>query len=49
MVKDVTGAAVGLLIPETVTDVDREIFESLLAELTTVFRTQARFNILTRY
>jgi len=37
---DVTGGAVGLLIPESVTDADREIFESLLAELTTVFRTQ---------
>ena len=37
---DITGAAVGLLIPETVTDADREIFESMLAELTTAFRTQ---------
>jgi len=37
---DATGGAVGLLIPESVTDADREIFESLLAELTTVFRTQ---------
>lgn len=37
---DVEGGAVGLLIPESVTDADREIFESLLAELTTAFKTQ---------
>jgi len=37
---DVTGGAVGLLIPESVSDTDREIFESLLTELTTAFRTQ---------
>ena len=37
---DITGGAVGLLIPDTVTDADREIFDSLLAELTTTFKTQ---------
>ena len=37
---EVTGGAVGLIIPESVTDVDREILESLLTELTTSFKTQ---------
>ena len=55
---NIAGGAVGLLIPESVTEVDRwgdsqlaslymtkhsnsrEIFESLLAELTTSFKTQ---------
>eukprot|EP00092_Neocalanus_flemingeri_P040513 GFUD01044118.1.p1 GENE.GFUD01044118.1~~GFUD01044118.1.p1 ORF type:complete len:589 (-),score=207.51 GFUD01044118.1:128-1894(-) len=37
---DITGGAVGILIPDTVTDTDREIFDSLLAEITTAFKTQ---------
>lgn len=37
---DVAGGAVGIIIPETVTDADREIFESMLTELTTSFKTQ---------
>jgi len=37
---NIAGGAVGLLIPESVTEVDREIFESLLTELTTSFKTQ---------
>ena len=37
---DVTGGAVGIIIPETVTEADREILESLLTELTTSFKTQ---------
>ena len=35
---DVAGGAVGIIIPETVTDADREIFESILTELTTAFK-----------
>merc|ERR1719500_548630 len=38
--RNIAGGAVGLLIPESVTDVDRDIFESLLTELTTSFKTQ---------
>merc|ERR1719318_260247 len=38
--EDSTGGAVGIIIPDTVTQADREIFESLLAEITTAFRTQ---------
>eukprot|EP00090_Calanus_glacialis_P015984 TRINITY_DN2508_c0_g1_i7.p1 TRINITY_DN2508_c0_g1~~TRINITY_DN2508_c0_g1_i7.p1 ORF type:complete len:580 (-),score=190.64 TRINITY_DN2508_c0_g1_i7:103-1671(-) len=37
---DSTGGAVGIIIPDTVTESDREIFESLLAEITTAFKTQ---------
>merc|ERR1719347_2437817 len=37
---DVTGGAVGIIIPDTVTEADREILESLLTELTTSFKTQ---------
>jgi len=36
----VTGDAVGVLVPDEVSTVDREIFESLLSELTTSFKTQ---------
>jgi len=34
------GASVGIVIPETVTETDRDILESLLSELTTAFKTQ---------
>ena len=37
---DIAGGAVGILIPETVTHTEREIFESLLTEMTTAFKTQ---------
>ena len=37
---DITGGAVGIIIPETVTETEREIFESLLTEITTAFKTQ---------
>ena len=37
---DTTGGAVGIIIPDTVTETDREIFDSLLAEITTAFKTQ---------
>ena len=37
---DTPGGAVGILIPETVTTTEREIFESLLTEMTTAFKTQ---------
>ena len=37
---DSAGGAVGIIIPETVTATDREIFESVLAEITTAFKTQ---------
>jgi len=38
---DNTGGAVGIIIPDTITDTDREIFESILTEITTSFKTQA--------
>jgi len=38
--ENVTGGAVGILMPDTATDVDREIFESIIAEITTAFKTQ---------
>jgi len=34
------GSSVGIVIPDSVTQTDREIFESLLSELTTAFKTQ---------
>jgi len=34
------GASVGIVIPEAVTQTDRDILESLLSELTTAFKTQ---------
>ena len=37
---EITGGAVGIIIPDTVTETDREIFESILAEITTAFKTQ---------
>ena len=37
---DSTGGAVGIIVPDTVTEAHREIFESLLAEITTAFKTQ---------
>ena len=37
---DSIGGAVGIIIPDTVTETDREIFESLLTENTTSFKTQ---------
>merc|ERR1719154_640070 len=37
---DIRGGAVGIIIPETVTETEREIFDSLLAEITTAFKTQ---------
>ena len=37
---DTTGGAVGIIIPDTVTETDREIFESILTEITTAFKTQ---------
>jgi len=37
---DNTGGAVGIIIPDTITDTDREIFESILTEITTSFKTQ---------
>ena len=40
---DITGGAVGIIIPDTVTQTDREIFESLLAEITTAFKTQVLY------
>lgn len=36
----IEGGAVGVLVPSTVTQADREIFESLLAELTETFKTK---------
>jgi len=38
---DNAGGAVGIIIPDTISDTDREIFESILAEITTAFKTQA--------
>lgn len=35
-----TGGSVGIIIPETVSETDREIFESILTEITTAFKTQ---------
>ena len=40
---DITGGAVGIIIPDTVTETDREIFDSLLAEITTAFKTQVLY------
>ena len=37
---DISGGAVGIVIPDTVTETDREIFESILTEITTAFKTQ---------
>ena len=37
---DSIGGAVGIIIPDTVTETDREIFESILTEITTAFKTQ---------
>ena len=37
---DITGGAVGIVIPDTVTETAREIFESILTEITTAFKTQ---------
>ena len=37
---EITGGAVGIIIPDTVTGTDREIFESILTEITTAFKTQ---------
>ena len=37
---DSAGGAVGIIIPDTVTATDRELFESVLAEVTTAFKTQ---------
>ena len=37
---EITGGAVGIIIPDTVTETDREIFESILTEITTAFKTQ---------
>ena len=37
---DNAGGAVGIIIPDTVTATDRELFESVLAEITTAFKTQ---------
>ena len=37
---DITGGVVGIIIPDTVTETDREIFDSLLAEITTAFNTR---------
>jgi len=36
----IEGGAVGVLVPNTVTQTEREIFESLLAELTETFKTK---------
>jgi len=36
----IEGDAVGILVPDTVTQPDREIFESLMAELTNAFKTK---------
>jgi len=38
---DNTGGAVGIILPDTITETDREIFESILTEITTSFKTQA--------
>ena len=38
-----TGGAVGIIIPDTISDTDREIFESILTEITTSFKTQVGF------
>ena len=43
---EVTGGAVGIIIPESVTEADREILESLLTELTTSFKTQEDVEII---
>eukprot|EP00092_Neocalanus_flemingeri_P023841 GFUD01025866.1.p1 GENE.GFUD01025866.1~~GFUD01025866.1.p1 ORF type:complete len:384 (+),score=122.26 GFUD01025866.1:39-1190(+) len=37
---DITGGAVGIIIPDTVTENDRDIFDNLLAEIATAFKTQ---------
>lgn len=38
--EEITGGAVGIILPDTVTETDREIFESILTEITTAFKTQ---------
>ena len=45
---DITGGAVGIIIPDTVTETDREIFDSLLAEITTAFKTQVLYCTVVR-
>ena len=37
---DSAGGAVGIIIPDTVTAADRELFESVLAEVTAAFKAQ---------
>jgi len=37
---DIPGGSVGIIIPDAVTETDKEIFDSLLAEITTAFKTQ---------
>ena len=37
---DITGGAVGIIIPDEITDTERKLFESLLTEITTAFKTQ---------
>merc|ERR1719154_510292 len=37
---DISGGTVGIIIPDSVSEADREIFDSLLAEITTAFKTQ---------
>ena len=38
--EDNIGGAVGIIIPDTISQSDREIFESILTEITTAFKTQ---------
>jgi len=37
---DIRGGAVGIIIPENVTETEREMFDSLLAKITSAFKTQ---------
>jgi hypothetical protein len=37
---DIAGGAVGIIIPDEITAKDRKLFESLLTEITTAFKTQ---------
>ena len=37
---DIAGEAVGIIIPDEITVKDRKLFENLLTEITTAFKTQ---------